>query len=93
VRIGRTPGWRVEYCARGAACLVAAQIDDVVAVGACKFMKLLRPSKRRSAKVTVDTGHLRKVERLSGHIGYDHGKYVLWRSTSEIERGSRRNAY
>ena len=86
VRIGRTPGWRVEYCARGAACLVAAQIDDVVAVGACKFMKLLRSSKRRSAKVTVDTGHLWKVERLSGHVGYDHVKYVLWRSNSEIER-------
>jgi len=58
VRVGRMPGWRVECRARSAACLVAAEIDDVVAVGACKFVKLLRPSKRCSAKVTVEIRHL-----------------------------------
>jgi hypothetical protein len=80
VKIGRTPAWRLECCARGAACFVAAQIDDVVAVWAYKFMKLLRPPKRCSAEVTMDLGHLRKVERASRHVGYDDGKHVLWKS-------------
>jgi len=53
------------------ACLVAAQIDDIVAVWARKFMKLLRPSPRCPAQVIVDIRH-RKVERLTRHAGYDH---------------------
>jgi hypothetical protein len=40
------------------ALLVATPVDDVVAVWARKFTKLLRPSQRCSAKVTVDIGHL-----------------------------------
>ena len=58
LRIGGTLRWRVECCAGGAACLVAAEIDDILEVWACKFVKLLRPSKRCSAQVTVEIGHL-----------------------------------
>jgi hypothetical protein len=73
VRVGRTPFWRIECCARDAACLVAAQIDDVVAVCACKLMKLLRPSKRCSAKVTVEIAHLRKLNGAVGTSGTPTG--------------------
>jgi hypothetical protein len=51
-------GRGVEYCAGGAACLVAAEIDDVIVVRSCNFMELFRPTQRCPAKVTVEIGHL-----------------------------------
>lgn len=90
VRIGRTPGWRVEYCARGAACLVAAEIDDVVAVGACKFVKLLRPSKRCSAKVTMEIRHVPKWNDSLGASGTATGKGVgFWSAMNLSLKGDR----
>jgi len=67
LRIGRSPGRRVECCAGGAACLVATEIDEVVAVWPCQFLKLFRPSKRCSAQVTVEIGHLGNGTGQSAH--------------------------
>ena len=77
LRIGRSPGRRVECCAGGAACLVAAQIDDVVAVWSCKFVKLLGTSQRCPAKVTVEIAHLWKGTVHSARRVRHPKKYLL----------------
>jgi hypothetical protein len=55
-----SPVGRVVFQPRGAASLVAAEIDDVVVIWPRTCIELLRPSKRCSAKVTVDLDHLRR---------------------------------
>ena len=52
------PGRRIEQGARGAAFLVAADVDDVVAIRPRDQVVLLGPSECRAAEMAVDLAHV-----------------------------------